>query len=109
MISYLATKIKVFKKESHTSIKKVEESTLSTLVVDKLILVSSYETSHSQPKLWELINVVREQHCGTICGYTVFQQFPFGQNLFYRGTHGTYWNTTALYAKTYTTSDMFFV
>lgn len=73
MIGYLAAKVKMLNKESHSGIKEVEKATLNMLIVDKFILVSSYETGHSKSELWIFINIVREQHDSTICRHTVLQ------------------------------------
>ena len=51
MISYLAAEIKMFEEKCHTCVEEIEKATLDTLIVNKLIFVSSNKTCHSQPEL----------------------------------------------------------
>lgn len=50
----------MLEKERHTRIEQIEKATLDTLIVNKLILVCSNKTSHSQPELRVFIDIVGE-------------------------------------------------
>ena len=60
MISYLATEIKMFEEKCHTCVEEIEKATLDTLIVNKLIFVSSNKTCHSQPELRIFVDIVGE-------------------------------------------------